>query len=559
MKNPLRKLTALLLLAALPLHGAQIEIKDIPSASSAAGTFRLWGQLSGGGAGTDRSITLDNLFKARTGDDFNLTGDLDLRSLDSITVGTGANKLTLTGSSLGTGASVIGTQTGGVLGLKSLVAGTNVTLSTAANTITISATGGGGGGDQTPWASNIAGAGFNLSGAGTVAATLFSGSGANLTALNASNVTSGSLGLARIAQGGAATGQLLGWNGTAYAPVWPTTSIKAAATYATAGDTQFTGGNWFHAGTVSSGTFARNLLLSPAGVTTGERADILLEVGTGTQRLRVYSGTVASGTALFDYQSVATAAARGLASFIHTGGAWIAAAPNVMSEYAASGGSAESETAPSFAGLTTPARYYAAATFAASADATAIATWTGLAGSPNATATSGAQATKRVLGSFNVLRFDGVNDFYSFTPLTTFTNWTVAIVVKATAPAGILVGASGDLTQILATAFSPGTVASYDGTTQIFSDAADVTSGLTLITAKCTSGVVTFARNGVAVGGGTDFDDTALTAALIGAADATGSAPAGFLTADIAVLAIWPTAISDLAGVTTLLMTHFGL
>lgn len=47
---------------------------------------------------------------------------------------------------------------------------------------------------------------------------LTNGSGASLTNLDASNISSGSLALARIAQGGATSGQALTWNGTAWAP-----------------------------------------------------------------------------------------------------------------------------------------------------------------------------------------------------------------------------------------------------------------------------------------------------------------------------------------------------
>lgn len=47
---------------------------------------------------------------------------------------------------------------------------------------------------------------------------LSNGSGASLTALNASNISSGSLALARLADGGATAGQVLAWNGTQYAP-----------------------------------------------------------------------------------------------------------------------------------------------------------------------------------------------------------------------------------------------------------------------------------------------------------------------------------------------------
>lgn len=76
---------------------------------------------------------------------------------------------------------------------------------------------------------NYASTGFSLGSAligsddGSLVAALvvadeFQGDGSALTALNASNISSGSLALARVAQGGASSGQALAWNGTAWAP-----------------------------------------------------------------------------------------------------------------------------------------------------------------------------------------------------------------------------------------------------------------------------------------------------------------------------------------------------
>jgi hypothetical protein len=76
----------------------------------------------------------------------------------------------------------------------------------------------------------------SITSTGTVTSGTWSGlfgavSGANLTTLNASNISSGSLALARIAQSGATTGQSLRWNGSAWAPTTPSaggvTSVAA--------------------------------------------------------------------------------------------------------------------------------------------------------------------------------------------------------------------------------------------------------------------------------------------------------------------------------------------
>jgi hypothetical protein len=80
----------------------------------------------------------------------------------------------------------------------------------------------------------------SITATGTVTSGTWSGafgavSGANLTSLNASNISSGALALARIAQGGATSGQVMSWNGTAWAPA-------ASGGGLTIGTTAITGG-----------------------------------------------------------------------------------------------------------------------------------------------------------------------------------------------------------------------------------------------------------------------------------------------------------------------------
>jgi hypothetical protein len=61
------------------------------------------------------------------------------------------------------------------------------------------------------------------------------GNGSALTALNASNISSGSLALARIAQGGATSGQVMAWNGTAWAPAASGGGLTIGTTTITSG------------------------------------------------------------------------------------------------------------------------------------------------------------------------------------------------------------------------------------------------------------------------------------------------------------------------------------
>ena len=61
------------------------------------------------------------------------------------------------------------------------------------------------------------------------------GSGSSLTNLNASNISSGELSLARIGQNSATSGQALAWNGTAWAPTTISSGITIGTTAITSG------------------------------------------------------------------------------------------------------------------------------------------------------------------------------------------------------------------------------------------------------------------------------------------------------------------------------------
>ena len=127
-------------------------------------------------------------------------------STNEITVGTGITISGNTGIISATQVTIAGERLTGA-GVTSLVAGSNITLSGSTGRVTISASGGGGGGgisnvveDTTPQlggnldlnSKNITGIGSaNIT--GVVTATTFSGSGASLTTLNASELDSGTI------------------------------------------------------------------------------------------------------------------------------------------------------------------------------------------------------------------------------------------------------------------------------------------------------------------------------------------------------------------------------
>ena len=99
---------------------------------------------------------------------------------------TGSSDCNCTGSNLGAGQGVFAQKSGNTLQFKSLVAGTNVTLSSDGNEITINSTGGGGG-SQTPWLSDIDADTFNLDDLGSVDFDNPSGTNPTLSAFDSNS------------------------------------------------------------------------------------------------------------------------------------------------------------------------------------------------------------------------------------------------------------------------------------------------------------------------------------------------------------------------------------
>jgi hypothetical protein len=192
--------TMLAALLALPLAApAQLStIFDLTAVSSAASNARLWIQQSPGGAGTDKSISLDNFLVNRTAQNLTLTGVLDLSGisnkaavLSELGGGSGGGSGDVTGPSSATNQSLaIAAGTSG----KALAFASGVTVSTATSSLTLSGTAA---------AAVFSGSGAGLSSlpAANLTGTLPAISGANLTSLNASNIASGTLGTARLGSG----------------------------------------------------------------------------------------------------------------------------------------------------------------------------------------------------------------------------------------------------------------------------------------------------------------------------------------------------------------------
>lgn len=117
--------------------------------------------------------TATTLVGAKTG---TALGVKSVRAGTNVTISETATEITInaaaggsgevnTLSSQGSGNSLVGTKVGAALGVKSIVAGTNVTISSTADSLTINATGGGGGGEANTLSS--LGAGNSLVGAKT--------------------------------------------------------------------------------------------------------------------------------------------------------------------------------------------------------------------------------------------------------------------------------------------------------------------------------------------------------------------------------------------------------
>lgn len=112
---------------------------------------------------------------------------------------------------------------------------------------------------------------------------LTTGSGAAITNLNASNISSGSLALARIAQAGATTGQAIAWNGSAWAPA------TVAASGATLAANTFTGLQQF-SGTTHAGLRLNNLTTVQRDAIASPSAGMAIW-NTTASRLQLHNGS----------------------------------------------------------------------------------------------------------------------------------------------------------------------------------------------------------------------------------------------------------------------------
>ena len=119
---------------------------------------------------------------------------------------------------------------------------------------------------------------------GLITATDVSGLAASATAdtTNASNITSGSLSLSRLAQTSATSGQVIAWNGTAWAPA------DASASGATLATNTFTGLQQF-SGTTHAGLRLNNLTTVQRDALTGSAGMVIWNTTDG--RMQLHNGT----------------------------------------------------------------------------------------------------------------------------------------------------------------------------------------------------------------------------------------------------------------------------
>ena len=166
---------------------------------------------------------------------------------------------------------------------------------------------------------------------------LTDGNGSALTSLNASNISSGSLALARIAQGGATSGQALAWDGTAWAPA----TVGGGLTIGTTAITGGTSGRLLTSGTtvgeLTLGTGVSTFLGTPSLAnfnTALSDADVATTGANTFTGLQQFSGTTHAGLRLNNLttaeRDAIAAPAAGMAVWnttdgrlqLHNGSAW---------------------------------------------------------------------------------------------------------------------------------------------------------------------------------------------------------------------------------------------
>jgi len=161
----------------------------------------------------------------------------------------------------------------------SIVGGTNVTVSGATGAVTINASGGGGGGSIAGIDTTGTSVFNNINASGVTTAATFSGSGASLTNLNASNLSSGTLPASRITSLNASklTGTAAAINGTNITGI--VTSIVGGTNVTVSGAT---------------GEVTINASGGGSGITVQDEGSALSTLATTLNF--VGSGVVASGT-----------------------------------------------------------------------------------------------------------------------------------------------------------------------------------------------------------------------------------------------------------------------
>lgn len=212
-----------------------------------------------------------------------------------------------------------------------------------------------------------------------------------------------------------------------------------------------------------------------------------------------------------------------------------------------------SELETSLAGLTPPQRRFSGATHFATADGTAMPTWTDTSGGGfNATQSGSARPTKQTVGGRACLRFDGVDDYMVFPDLTALSDFTAVLVVKSAATAAVLLGANNptpavDNSQLLG--LGAGVIYVQDNETAPTYQGSTVLPALsvpTTIAIRCETGAVTFWSGTTARGTGTIQIDTVepMSVGMVGGllvSDIT--TVMGFANADIFDVILWNIAI----------------
>ena len=289
------------------LNASNLSSGTVPS-GRLSGTYTITVSGSATTAGTVTTAAQPNITSVGTLSSLSVTGNANVGNVGATNfVGSGASLTSLNGSNITTGTiaaarvATLNQNTTGYAATVSTAAQPNITSVGTLTGLTIAANG-----DIT-----MSGTGSQISGVALVSSTLFAGSGANLTNLNGSNISSGTIAAARVATlnqnttGYAATVSSAAQPNITSVGTLSSLSVTGNANIGNVGATNFVGSGAsltsLNGSQITSGTIAAARVATLNQNTTGYAATVssaaqpnITSVGTLTS-LSV-SGTATAGT-----------------------------------------------------------------------------------------------------------------------------------------------------------------------------------------------------------------------------------------------------------------------